>query len=117
MHAPTLFWFKLMKLLIFFIIVIIIITAWYVFGSSSEEYTRFTRPDGAYKIIVYKQNSPFSFLMPGQGSDAPGNVRLYDKDDNLLKEKNVEMVQLADNVIWSDNHVSIKLVAEWDLHD
>jgi hypothetical protein len=55
--------------------------------------------------------------MPGQASDAPGRVQLYDRHGKLLRETKVEMVQLVDHVDWTEKKVRIKLVAEWDLPD
>ena len=53
--------------------------------------------------------------MPGQSSDAPGYVRLYDRTGRVLAQTDVEMVQLADRISWEKNKVSIWLVAEWNL--
>ena len=54
--------------------------------------------------------------MPGQSSDAPGFVRLYDlRTGRLLQEKDVEMVQLIDQFEWSPTNLCIKLFADWRL--
>ena len=54
-------------------------------------------------------------VMPGGSGDAPGFVRLYDKDNRILEEKDVELVQLVDDVKWSGSSVHIKLFADWTL--
>jgi hypothetical protein len=56
--------------------------------------------------------------MPGQSSDAPGFVRLYDlRSGRILQEKDVEMVQLIDQFEWSSTNLYIKLFADWKLPD
>ena len=83
---------------------------------SSKEYRSFVRPDGHYRVVVMRTSVWFA-LMPGQASDAPGLVQLYDRNDQLLQETKVEMVQLIEQVKWKDQSVHIKLVAEWKLPD
>ncbi len=56
-------------------------------------------------------------LMPGQAGDAQGMVRLYDRHGRLLQETQVDMVQLVDQVDWTESMVRIKLIAEWPLPD
>ena len=73
----------------------------------------FVRADGAYKVILFRK--PLPAVMPGQAGDAPGVVRLYDGSDRLLAEADVEMVQLVEDVDWSNDKASIKLVVEWEL--
>jgi len=54
--------------------------------------------------------------MPGQSGDARGFVRLLDrKTRRVLAHKEVEMVQLVDQVDWSKDTVAVKLIAQWDL--
>jgi hypothetical protein len=55
--------------------------------------------------------------MPGQGGDAPGRVQLRNRGGEVLRQVDVEMVQLVDQVEWTDRKVWIKLVAEWELPD
>jgi hypothetical protein len=82
----------------------------------SKEYASFARSDGNYKVVVMRV-PVWPALMPGQGGDAPGVVRLYDRQGKLLHETKVEMVQLVDHVEWTEKKVRIKLVAEWELPD
>jgi len=82
--------------------------------AAASEYRTSQSPDGKYKIVVYRLTD-FSFRMPGQSSDAPGYVRLYDRIGRVLAQTDVEMVQLADRISWEKNKVSIWLVAEWNL--
>jgi len=53
--------------------------------------------------------------MPGQASDAPGVVRLYDGHGNVLRQEKVEMVQLVDQVTWEGDSVFVTSVAAWPL--
>jgi hypothetical protein len=79
----------------------------------AEEYTTIWSPDARYKIVVY--GYPMLPAMPGQGGDASGFVRLYDKDGRVLEEKDVDMVQLIEQVDWEEGKVDIKLFAKWAL--
>lgn len=81
-----------------------------------EEYASFTRSDGNYQVVVMR-TPKWPALMPGQSGDAPGKVRLYDRDGKLLHETKVEMVQLIDRVDWTNKRVRIKLIADWQLPD
>ena len=81
-----------------------------------EEYASFTRPDGHYRVIVLRI-PPRTALMPGQAGDAPGVVRLYDRQGRLLHETRVDMVQRVQKVEWTEKAVGIKLVADWSLPD
>ena len=77
-------------------------------------YKKFASPDGKYEVIVYRYGSIMSF--PGQGSDAPGLVRLYDlSSGRRINQCKIEMVQLVDRCEWSQTNVSIPLIADWKL--
>ena len=79
-----------------------------------EPYRMFVSPDGRYRVEVWR--FPQDFAMPGQASDAPGAVRLVEvTTGKLLAEVPLDMVQLAEDVDWSNGHAAIKLVADWDL--
>ncbi|MBH0055368.1 hypothetical protein I6F65_00160 [Pseudoalteromonas sp. SWXJZ94C] len=54
-------------------------------------------------------------MLGSSASDESGYIRLYNQDDKLLNEREVEMVQLIETVDCSDDHVSIKLIADWSL--
>ena len=81
-----------------------------------EEYLTFTRPDGHYRVVVMRRTGPGA-MMPGQSGDAPGVVRLYDRNGRLVAEAPVEMVQLAQKVEWGDKTVEIPLIVKWSLPD
>lgn len=82
--------------------------------TQAQERIGYNSPDGRFRIVVYVLPKLFGF--PGQGSDAPGFVRLYEKaTGKILAEKDVEMVQLVDEVTWSGTNVSIKLFTDWKL--
>ena len=81
----------------------------------SSRYHVFTSPDKSYRVelFAYQQVLP---AMPGSSAgDETGYIRLYNKDNHLLNEKEIEMVQLVETVDWSDDRVSIKLIADWEL--
>ena len=79
-----------------------------------EEYATFNSPDGKYKIVVMRSKE-FLGTAPGQAGDSPGEVRLYNKKGDLLEKTEVEMVQLVENVEWTDKSAYIKLVVDWNL--
>ena len=54
-------------------------------------------------------------MLGSSASDESGYIRLYNQDDKLLNEREVEMVQLIETVDWSDDQVSIKLITDWSL--
>jgi hypothetical protein len=81
-----------------------------------SEYATFTRPDGNYRVVVLRR-TVWPAMLPGQSGDAPGTVQLQDRRGRVLHQVDVAMVQLVDQVEWSDRKVDIKLVAEWDLPD
>lgn len=76
-----------------------------------EQYAVFESPLTKHKIIVYRESIVAGF--PRSSGDAPGVIKLYDGNENCLKEKQLEMVQLADTVCWTTNSVNIKLIVEW----
>jgi hypothetical protein len=61
------------------------------------------------------RNKQFFGSSPGQAGDAPGEVRLYNRDGDLLEKAAVEMVQMVENVEWENDSVHIKFVADWKL--
>jgi hypothetical protein len=85
---------------------------WY--RSSAAEYRSYMSPDGRFKMVVYRL--PMLVAMPGQSSDAPGFVRLYDqRSGRILQQKDVEMVQDIDRFEWSPTNLYIDLFADWSL--
>lgn len=79
------------------------------------EYRTFNSPDRRYKVVVVRSRT-FLPMMPGQSSDAPGWVEIYDAQrEKLIARKRVEMVQTVDKVNWSATNVEIKFVGEWQL--
>ena len=83
-------------------------------GCSENEYRRFESPRGDFRILVMRQGS-FGAMMPGQSGDAPGVVRLVDREGHVLQEKAVSMVQLVDQVTWREDRVTIRGLADWQL--
>lgn len=83
-------------------------------GSHFGLYRTFDSPDGRYRVEVWRQQ--MDFAMPGQSGDAPGVVRLvYAASGGVLAEMPVDMVQLVEEVDWSEGHARIKLIVDWDL--
>ena len=80
---------------------------------SPETYRGFERPDGAYRVIVLRQ--PMIASMPGQAGDAPGIVRLVDRDGRRLGQADVGMVQMVQEVDWRGSRAFIRFVADWPL--
>lgn len=81
-----------------------------------EQYATFTRPDGHYQIVVMRKKNLLG-VMPGQASDSPGVIRLYNQRGELMREMDVEMVQLVEKVDWQEQNLSIKLIVDWSLPD
>jgi len=95
---------------------LLVLAAYLYLGSNTRAtpYHVFASPDGRFEIVVYCL--PTWGLMPGQSGDARGFVRLLDrKTRRVLAHKEVEMVQLVDQVDWSKDTVAVKLIAQWDL--
>ncbi len=80
----------------------------------ASEYQAFESPDGRFRVVVYSCPSPAP-MMPGQGGDARGFIRLYDRSGRLLREEPVDRVQRIANLRWEDGRLEIPLFAEWDL--
>lgn len=80
----------------------------------TEPFAIYSRPDGKFSVLVVRERSWLS-VMPGHGGDVAGEVRLLDAEGHVLERQRVEMVQLVEKVEWSDDRVSIKLIADWKL--
>ena len=83
-------------------------------GRADEEYAQFVSPDHAYRVVVMRRVGVLS-AMPGQAGDSPGVVRLEDRHGTLIRDADVEMVQLVRKIEWSARTVSIQNVGEWEL--
>ena len=81
----------------------------------SSQHQVFMSPDKNYRIELFAYDSIFTAMPGSSAGDEAGYIRLYNKDNELLNEKEIEMLQLVETVDWSDNHVSIKLIADWPL--
>ncbi|HEY3741778.1 MAG TPA: hypothetical protein VGL53_18130 [Bryobacteraceae bacterium] len=79
-----------------------------------EFYETLESPDHRFKLMVYRKPI-WPSSMPGQASDAPGIVRLYDGSGRLLNEAPVDMVQQLNDVEWSADHVDVPLVFNFKL--
>lgn len=75
---------------------------------------RFQSPFTNHYLILYRYNSILP-IVPGSSSDLSGFICLYDGNGDLLKKKDVEMLQLVNDVKWTNEKVLIKFVADWSL--
>lgn len=96
------------------VVVVCIVTVILFLYPAPEEYRSVSSPNGEYRMIIYRYPERVP-LMPGQGSDARGFVRLYDRAGRKLNERRVEMVSIADHVEWFPNDVIIPGLLDWKL--
>ena len=82
----------------------------------ASEFQTLNSPLSDHYLIVYRYASLLA-LSPGSSGDLPGYVQLYNGQGEQLREKDVEMVQLIQNVHWTENSVTIKFVLDWPLSD
>lgn len=94
--------------------VVLLVIVYCYLQTAATEYKRFTNPDGHFAVVVYRIPSLFP-MMPGQGGDAKGYVRLIDRQGHILQEKRVEIVNTIDFVEWKPEFLNIRLFAEWPL--
>ena len=80
----------------------------------AQLYRTFDRPDGAYRVVVYRTVIPVQMRL-GVAYDPPGVVRLYDKSGRMLDEKKIDGVSLAKRVEWRSGEVEIPGIATWTL--
>ena len=90
------------------------VALWHLKEADMEIYRTFASPDGKYRVEVWRTDDG-DIGVPGQSGDSPGTIRLVDSSGKTLAEEPVEMVQLAEEVEWTDGHVRVKLLADWDL--
>lgn len=97
-----------------FVGMVVILTFILLGRPKGEEHRRYSSPDGRFQIVVFR--IPTAFAMPGQSSDAPGYFQLLDRQTGqVLREQEVEMVQLVDRIEWSATNVMVRLLADWSL--
>jgi len=80
----------------------------------AQPYRIFDRPDGAYRVVVYRTVIPVQMRL-GEAYDPPGIVRLYDKAGRMLDEKKIDGVSLAKRVEWRSGEVEIPGLVTWSL--
>jgi hypothetical protein len=109
---------NLKKLLLILFVCLIFATAGYIYWNRTrlDQYQVLESPDRRFRLVVYRRPI-WPSSMPGQGSDAPGVVRLYDRSGRLLNEAPVRMVQQVEEVQWSADHVEVPLVFYFKLPD
>jgi hypothetical protein len=81
---------------------------------AAEEYRSVRSPSGDY-VVVVRRYPPRLPTMPGQGSDAPGVLRLYDRHGRLVNESELPMVSIADQIEWGPDYVAVPGLFQWPL--
>jgi len=74
----------------------------------------FSSPDERFQIAVFRLGVPWP-MFPGSVGDAPGFIRLQTWDGRVLRERDIEAVQLVEQIRWSPTSVDVPLIAEWPL--
>jgi len=82
-------------------------------NKSSELYAVYSSPDKKFRIQVYKYLGGQAF--PGQSGDSSGYVILIDRNNKIIRQEKISMVQLVDKPVWSADSVKQKLIFEWKL--
>jgi len=80
----------------------------------SSQLEIYKSPLSGHYLALYRYNSILP-VSPGGAGDLPGFIRLYDANGVLLNQADVEMVQLVSDIIWTDDRVTIKFIADWPL--
>jgi hypothetical protein len=96
------------------VVVLLAIVVGSVWFQREELYVEFPRPDGRFKILVYRRPGLLA-MAPGQSGDAPGRVLLVDGRGNVLREAPVEMVQLIEVPEWREDAVEVRPFGDWPL--
>ncbi len=88
------------------------------FLTACQSYIRSTESSQNGQFCIVVRSYPMLIAMPGQGSDAPGEVNLYDMTGQKLESASLEMVQLFEGATWATNQVMVDLglnVETWQL--
>lgn len=93
-----------------FILLIITFSILFILGN---EYTRYTSPDKRYTIVVYRL--PMLIAFPGQASDAPGIIVLYNAWHLPIRVTDLDMLQMLSPPEWNENEVYMPLIFTWKL--
>jgi hypothetical protein len=80
--------------------------------SGWQKYKEYPSPDGRYQLEVLRKTG--SSVMPGQGGDAPGRVRLI-KAGKVIREIDVDMASSVDAPTWTGKTVYLRTILEWPL--
>ena len=99
------------------VIVLLGLAVWLAVRPREEISAEYVRPDGHYRLVLYRRYSPVIGTSPGSGSDEPGRLVLLDRAGHQLREAEVEMVQLVTEVDWEDKSVYVRYFADWPLPD
>ena len=82
-----------------------------------ERYRRDYPPDQFTVVLSARPYAHFPLIpmsMPGQGSDGPGYLEIFDPHGKSCGGVPLEMIQIGWDFQWETNKASIPLVAEWD---
>lgn len=73
----------------------------------------FNSPCGKYTLEVYPKKVRWS--APGDSGQGPGRVVLRSRENGILKEVAVDMVNLVEKVWWESDSVTVRGLDTWDL--
>lgn len=106
------------KIYIIISVVILIVIGAYVYftGTSGEIYRKIYSPDGQYSVYALKYRyGQYIPVFPGQGSDAPGKIYLYDEvEKKVLASGHIPMVWMLGDIEWSEDRAYFKGDSEID---
>jgi hypothetical protein len=104
------------KAIVSLMIAVAIGLAFFIFKRPGSPYMSFAHPSGHFQVVVYQSGFRF-FALPGQGSDAPGHVKLLDGSGHELQSAKIDMVQMVDHVEWRAHSVWVMPGLVWPLPD
>ena len=74
---------------------------------------QFVKPDGEYRLVVYRAKRVFSFALPGGGSDVSGRVALVNRVGKEVRQEAVGLVNMVSDVEWENDGVSFQPFQRW----
>ena len=76
---------------------------------------KFDSPNGEYSVVVTRKFI-YNFIptAPGDGSSAPCNVEIIDKEGSSMGRITVSPGYMVDDLVWTESGAEIKLVGEWN---
>jgi hypothetical protein len=96
------------------LVIALVVTCFVLRSLQMTEYETLPSPDARFKIVIYRRPLLLG-VMPGQAGDAPGLVRLYDREGKLLHESKIGMVQEGGDIRWEKDEVYLPAQFRWKL--